>query len=168
MTHCPREEDVLDTVAARRWPERCDAGLAAHLRDCAACADLAAVAAALLEDHESAWQEARVPSPALVWWRAQARAREEAARAAARPIAFAQGAAATCAVWGAVWLLRAFGPVPLDWRGWLTRTAETLPDVSGLTASVPGGLPLLAAAAGSLLVLPLLLFVVVRAVLGEE
>jgi hypothetical protein len=42
--------------------------------------DLTAAAAALLNEHESAWGEARVPASGVVWWRAQVRAREEAAR----------------------------------------------------------------------------------------
>ncbi len=42
------------------------------------------------EEYEAATRQARVPPPELVWIRAQLRAREEAARKAARPIVFAQ------------------------------------------------------------------------------
>ncbi|MGE3402878.1 MAG: hypothetical protein AB7K63_09845 [Vicinamibacterales bacterium] len=43
-------------------------------------------------------QEARVPAPGQVWWRAAMRSRAEAARAAERPLTWSQGLAAACAV----------------------------------------------------------------------
>ena len=52
------------------------------------------------------------------------RGREEAARAAARPIAFVQGIAASCAIWVAISLVRAFPPAAPDWRTWIA-TANT-------------------------------------------
>ena len=84
-----------------------------------------------------------MPPSGIVWWTAQVRAREEAARAAARPIAFVQGVAASCAVWLAVAILRAL-PMPAapDWRSWVaiisTAAPISLPDAS-ILASVPFG-----------------------------
>jgi hypothetical protein len=155
---CSREQDVLDTLAANRWPAKCEPDLEAHLQTCAVCADLVIVARALLDEHECAWAAARVPPSALVWWRAQVRGREEAARAAARPIAFVQGIAASCAVWIAVSLVRAFPPAPPDWRSWVTAGMKTVPDVAALAAAVPGGVPVLVGAAASLLLSSLVLF----------
>jgi hypothetical protein len=88
-TECPREQEVLDVVASRRWPERVEIDLRRHVATCSICADLLEVAAIFAEDHELASAEARVPPPAVVWWKAQMRARQEAARTAARPIAVA-------------------------------------------------------------------------------
>src|SRR6266545_4783902 len=104
---CEREQDVLDTLAAQRWPARCDDDLRAHVGTCGICADLVEVAGALLDDHDITYQDARIPPSGIVWWRAQLRAREEDARAAARPIAFIQGVAASVALWVVVTLLRA-------------------------------------------------------------
>ena len=42
-------------------------------------------------------EDATVPSPAIVWWRAQAQARREAMEQASRPISVVQGIAAACA-----------------------------------------------------------------------
>src|SRR5438105_735678 len=64
---CPREQDILEAVAAGHWPQGCDAELRAHVEACPACADLATVAGALHEERQHAWQEARVPSAARVW-----------------------------------------------------------------------------------------------------
>jgi hypothetical protein len=110
---CRREQDVLDAIAAERWPDRCDAELSAHVAGCAICTDVAAVARAFREEHEAAWRDARVPPSGRVWWRAEMRARQEAARKAAEPITVVQGIAGACAagivaaligiVWPAVW-----------------------------------------------------------------
>jgi hypothetical protein len=141
---CDREQDVLDALSAGRWPDRCDADLRAHVESCGLCTDLAEVATALLDDHDSAWREARVPPSGVVWWRAQLRAREEAARAAGRPLAFIQGVAASFALWLVVALVRAVPPGYLStWRGWgaaaIPYVTSSLPDVARLTAAIPLG-----------------------------
>lgn len=88
---CPREVEVLEALASRRWPERADPALLAHVASCPVCADVAQVAAALHQDRHCAMAEAgRVPSADSVWFRAQARARADASRQAARPIAVMQ------------------------------------------------------------------------------
>jgi hypothetical protein len=87
---CPREADVIDAIAAHRWPERADQELRAHVASCAICADVAEVAAAMSVEHEAASSEVVLPPADLVWLRAQARARAAAAREAARPIAIMQ------------------------------------------------------------------------------
>ena len=88
---CARETDVIDAIASRRWPERAAAELRSHVARCAICADVAEVASAITADHETAlFEAADVPPADLVWFRAQARARAEASRQAARPIAVMQ------------------------------------------------------------------------------
>jgi hypothetical protein len=95
---CLREVDVIDAIASRRWPARADAGLRAHVAACDVCADVAAVASALHEEQEATWADAAtLPSAQVVWFRAQARARAEAARRAARPIAIMQALGFACA-----------------------------------------------------------------------
>ena len=61
--------------------------------DCPECGPLVALAEEIRREFEHTRQHARVPTPEIVWWRAQMRAREEAARAAARPILFTQALA---------------------------------------------------------------------------
>ncbi|HTH03405.1 MAG TPA: hypothetical protein VL882_24185 [Vicinamibacterales bacterium] len=137
---CDREQDVLDAVAAGRWPERCGADLRGHVNACAVCADLADVAVAVVDDREQAWTEASIPSAGLVWWRAQLRAREDAARAAGRPVAFIQGVAASVAVWLIVSLLRALPSGYFSaWRAWVSSAlpAVTMHELARVTATVP-------------------------------
>jgi hypothetical protein len=142
MTSCEYEQDVLDAVGSGRWPGRCNEELRGHVSACAVCSDLAEVAAAVVDDRDAAWSEARVPSAGIVWWRAQLRAREEAARAAGRPVAFIQGVAASVALWLIVSLVRALPADYLaEWRTWvigaLPSFSVTMADVAHVTATVP-------------------------------
>ena len=61
--------------------------------DCPECAEAAVLARLVREEFELTQHQARVPTPEIVWWRAQMRAREEAERAAARPILLSQALA---------------------------------------------------------------------------
>jgi hypothetical protein len=140
--YCEREQDVLDAVTSGRWPARGDEELRAHVTACDVCSDLAEVAAAVIDDRDAAWTQARVPSAGMVWWRAQLRAREDAARAAGRPVAFIQGVAASVALWLIVSLVRALPAEYLsNWRTWVSSVvpsfAFTMADVARVTAAVP-------------------------------
>jgi hypothetical protein len=141
MTYeCAREQDVLDALSAARWPDRCDEDLQTHVRGCAICRDLADAAAALLDDRDAASNGARLPPSGVVWWRAQLRGREEAARAAARPLAFIQGVAASAAVSIAVAVFRAIpGEYVREWRTWIGAVLPSvpLPDFSHVAAALP-------------------------------
>ncbi len=86
---CPCERDVLDLVAIGQWPSRADATLRAHAAECAICKEVAAVATVVREWADDP-QPVKVPDAAVVWYRAQVRAREEAARRASRPVLAAQ------------------------------------------------------------------------------
>jgi hypothetical protein len=164
---CIREEDVLDAIASSRWPSRCDEELRTHVRNCAVCADLAEVAEAFVTDRDVARSEARVPSAGVVWWRAQLRAREAAARAAGRPVAFIQGIAASVAVWLVVALFRAIpADYVTDWRTWaaglLPSVKITMADVARIASTVPFAVVVIIGA--SLLLAPLAIYLAV----GDE
>jgi hypothetical protein len=97
-TDCPRESDVLDAIASHRWPDRADEELRTHVATCAVCADVASVAGAFAHDLEAAATEAMpLASADVVWFRAHARAKAEATRQAARPIAVMQAIGFACA-----------------------------------------------------------------------
>jgi hypothetical protein len=103
---------VLDALASGRWPARCDEDLRAHVAGCQVCRDIADAVAPLFHARDQMWDVIRVPAAGTVWWRAQTRARLEAARVAASPITVAEIAGASAAVlvlaavlWaGAAWL----------------------------------------------------------------
>ena len=94
---CTREAELWEAVAAGRWPLPAGEELSLHVTSCRSCSELVSVTAALIADGSAARRDAVVPSAAIVWWRAQMRARQEAARAITRPITFVQGLAIACA-----------------------------------------------------------------------
>lgn len=94
---CHREDAVL--AAALETPRApLSDELAAHLAQCDDCRNLHTIASALHDDHAAALADARVPSAGQTWWRAELRARQEAAALAARPITVVSGLAAACLV----------------------------------------------------------------------
>jgi hypothetical protein len=98
LAECRRECEVVEAVGCGRWPEHCAGDLRDHVESCAVCSQVLEVALALHDDREAAYQHADVPSAGLVWWRAELRARQEALRAASRPITFVQALGVAAAV----------------------------------------------------------------------
>lgn len=115
---CPREQDVLDAVRSGRWPHR-DPELRSHVAGCGLCADLADVAAACAVEQDAAWIDtSHVPLSEVVWWRAQVRARTEAARAASQPIVWTETLGLIMAVAGVI----ALGGHAESTMAWATST----------------------------------------------
>lgn len=119
MKECAHEREVLDLVLSERWPDRCDPDMVAHAAGCGVCGEVVAVAMAMREDEArveagiiaaSPRHQSVVPDATLVWWRAQLRAHEDAARKAARPIAMVQGIGIGIGLVAAVSLGRASWP----------------------------------------------------------
>jgi hypothetical protein len=127
---CAREQDVLDALAARRWPARSDAGLVAHVAQCSICSDMVAVIQPLTEAEEELWPTIQVPSAATVWWRAQLRARQEAARRASRPMTIVHAAASIAALAVMVSVLYVAGP-------WVRTFSFSLPALPSIPFTLP-------------------------------
>ena len=142
---CCREEDVLDALSSGRWPERADGELRAHVAGCAVCGDVVDVASAVLALDGSSQAdrgEMHIPSSAVMWWRAQMRARQEAARTAAKPVAVAH----VVAFVSAVVLVAGTTVALLPWLGsvlgeWVNGARTVAADVaaSGAPAFLAGG-----------------------------
>lgn len=64
--------------------------LEAHVRECAACAELHTVASAFLDERADAIAEAPVPSSGTMWWRMRIRQRHEAAARVQRSLLVGQ------------------------------------------------------------------------------
>ena len=127
---CPREQDVLDAIAARRWPARCDAELRDHVATCSICTDFVEVVEPLTVARDDMWPEIQVPSSATVWWRAQLRARQEAERKASRPITVVQVAASIVA-------LVVIAAASYAVRPWMPAFRFPRPEWPALNVSVP-------------------------------
>ena len=166
-SECAREQDVMDAVAAGRWPVRpgvhADAELREHVAACPVCGDLAPVFAALAVEGEAAWDDGTVPPANLVWWRAQVRARDEASRRAARPIAVVQGAAVSLLIAAALALLPLAWPLlgtaaasATELSAWFTPRAAAVS--SAFTLVTGSAAPVLPFAVASVLLAPILLY----------
>ncbi len=130
---CSCERDVLDLVAIGQWPSRADETLRAHVAACATCAEVASVAAVVRDwanqtDATDAARPVAVPDASVVWYRAQVRAREDAARRASRPLLVAQLFAVATVALAVFWI----GP-----NLSLSMPALPMPDLSAWWAAVP-------------------------------
>jgi hypothetical protein len=138
---CIREQEVLDALAADATCEEWSDDLRAHVDACAICGDVVAVALPLLQEHQQAVEGAQPPSSGIVWWRAQMRARQEAARAATRPITVVQALAVVSGTALFLMLLSATAPTLSGWFGGLSTFSRlgdffALPQVE-LTSLMP-------------------------------
>lgn len=124
---CSCERDVLDLVAVGQWPARADETLRAHVAGCETCAEVASIASVVRDwaNETDAAGPVKVPDASVVWYRAQVRAREDAARRASRPLLVAQLFAVATVALAVFWM----GP-SLSW-------SPSLPDVSGWWAALP-------------------------------
>lgn len=113
--------------------------------DCPQCGPLVRLAREVCEEFERTRVEARIPTPEIVWWRAQMRAREDAARRVARPILFTQ-ALSIAALLGLL----------ISLAGRLTLPSLAFDEVS-LATSLPL-VPVAVAAACCLIVAPIALY----------
>jgi len=97
-------------------------------------AEIAAIVAeAIAAEAAQARREAAPPSSAIVWWRAQMRARQEAARAAERPITIVHGLAIACFCGLALSLAGTLIASVRGSAGWLSNLYASL---TGLAASL--------------------------------
>jgi predicted anti-sigma-YlaC factor YlaD len=138
MSDCPREQEALELVRAGRWPNGCDEELRAHVAACADCGGSVQVASLMASESNAAMRTAHVPGSGLVWWRVQRRAREEAARTAARLVTAVQavtvtiGIAAAVSIAGADTVSHVLASVPKEVMSVIPQW--TTPVLLGLTA----------------------------------
>jgi hypothetical protein len=165
VMECHREADVLEGLSADATLESWSADLRSHARTCSICSDIVAVALPLLQEHHASVEDAHPPSSGIVWWRAQMRARHEAARVATRPITVVQGVAVVSATALFMMLLSAAGPTVFGWFGGVTLFSGfgemfRLPEIElpALMPSTNMGLLLAAACAVCLLAGPLAVY----------
>jgi hypothetical protein len=119
---CPHESEIVDAIAAGEWPQAAPGELRAHAETCPVCADLALAASALHEEAASAPATMALPSAGQVWWRAELRARHEAARLAQRPVIAVQVVAGVVCLAA---LLTGFRAIAPEAWAWLTHTVAS-------------------------------------------
>jgi hypothetical protein len=123
---CDREDEVLMIVSTGRWPKAAPVELREHADHCQVCRELGLAAASIGDETEVSLPN--LPSSGTVWWRAQLRARQEAARQVVRPITAVQmlAFAAIVGVAGAV-----FGATTQWFQRGLRTLARTIAEGAG-------------------------------------
>ena len=96
----------------------------------------AIVVEAIAAEAALARAEAAPPSSAIVWWRAQMRARQEAARAAGRPISIVHGFAIACAAGLALSLIGSAMAGVRGSSGWLVDVYRSFSTTAAPLASI--------------------------------
>ncbi|HEX8173309.1 MAG TPA: hypothetical protein VF824_22435 [Thermoanaerobaculia bacterium] len=136
---CEREDELLDALG-RGYVA---AELESHLAACRDCAELRAVAGALLDERIHAVQQAAVPSAGSMWWRIQTRTRQDAAAAARRALLIGQAATLLIAL--------ALGTSYFGFRA----ATGLVSDVHALVAAVRVSTPLMIALAAWIVAAPI-------------
>jgi hypothetical protein len=114
---CVRERELVNAMTRESWPGNDVSNLRGHAQQCASCREVLELIQALRADRDAALSDAHLPSASYVWWRAQVRARLEAAHEAERPITVAQVLASVALVTLAIsaggigWLIARGGTV---------------------------------------------------------
>jgi hypothetical protein len=171
-TLCPRETGIAELVLAPRGLDALTDEHRQHIESCDDCRELIEVMGMLREDHARIAHDVTVPAAGQVWWRAAVRARLEVAQAAARPVAWVQGATGatllgvTCAALMLMWpSLRRL--VSLAWAQALDMWgASTLAALPPMFSAVEHSLPLALVVIGTIVLMPLL--VLYFALAGED
>ena len=141
---CPREQEVVDAMLASGQLAEAS-GLPQHVAGCASCRELQEVMT-MLRPEQARFDDVSLPASGQIWWRAAVRARMEAARAAARPVGWAQGATAAslfgilCAATVLAWpfIQRVFDATAGRLSAGLDTSAlQSLPVMSAIQGSLP-------------------------------
>jgi hypothetical protein len=87
---CSGEKELAVVLAKGQWPHACPEELRIHVSACRSCADLVLVTGTFQSARNSSIDSAHLPSPGVLWWRAQLRRRNQAIERVGKPILFAQ------------------------------------------------------------------------------
>jgi hypothetical protein len=115
MTTCERETDLLDAIGRGEWPAPAGDALRAHVESCASCRELSDLVILFREERDGERAAAVVPSAGQVWWRAELRARFEAAQRVQRPMTIVQAVAAAACVGVLLALAGVLWPLVSTW-----------------------------------------------------
>jgi len=87
---CSREEELRTLLKQGHWPQASTVDLQAHVAACRSCSETVLVTATFQASRTHTAAVAVLPSPGLLWWRAQLRRRNTNMERIARPLLGAQ------------------------------------------------------------------------------
>jgi hypothetical protein len=116
---CVHEKEVADLLARGHYPQACTSELQAHVSTCRSCADLILVTGVFQAARTQTAAAANLPSPGMLWWRAQLRRRNAAVERIGKPILGAQIFAFSVSLLFAIGFLATQATHGLRWLSWV-------------------------------------------------
>jgi hypothetical protein len=119
LRSCSHEKEVAELLARGHYPQACTLELRTHIDACRSCADMVLVTRAFQTARVQTAAAANLPSPGLLWWRAQLRRRNAAVERIGKPILGAQIFALSVGIVFAIGFLATQATHGLHWLTWL-------------------------------------------------
>jgi hypothetical protein len=119
LKSCSFEKEIAPLLTRGQWPQAGTPELRAHVSSCSSCADLVLVTLAFQSARASAAAVPNLPSPGVLWWRAQLRRRNAAVERVGRPMLGAQIFAMSITLLLVVGLVISQATQGLRWLSWL-------------------------------------------------
>lgn len=82
---CSRADELAAELKAGHLQDAWDPSLREHVENCRHCSDVIVVTQALKGARSESVESAHIPSPSMLWWRAQLRRRNEALERISKP-----------------------------------------------------------------------------------
>jgi hypothetical protein len=124
---CSYEKEVAEALKSGHWPDGCGRELRGHVETCGSCSDFVLVTEAFqrARTESVSSQESLPTSPGFLWWRAQLRSRNEAAKKISTPITIAQIFAWLVTLLSMAILVASQYRHGLRWEGWWSELAPS-------------------------------------------
>lgn len=120
---CPRQHEVRAALRQRRWAEQAHSELHMHVESCASCKELLLLTQTLQQARQEVMSMAQLPSPGLLWWKAQIRRRQKLIERAEKPVAFFEVLAIAATLLVIVTVAISERSTMANWLGSLANTA---------------------------------------------
>jgi hypothetical protein len=125
LRSCPHEPEIRQLLDCGHWPQACTPELRSHVENCRACSDLVLVTQAFRSARVTSAQAANLPSPGVIWWRAQLRRRNAAVERMNKPILGAQIFAFSITLVIAVVFAISQAKQSMHWLSWLASLVQS-------------------------------------------
>jgi hypothetical protein len=122
---CLHEKELSALLALGHYPNACPPELRDHVTACRSCSELVLVTHAFQTARTQTAATANLPSPGLLWWRAQLRRRNAAVERVGKPILGANIFALSVMSLFAIAFLATQATSGLRWLSWFTQLPQT-------------------------------------------
>ena len=118
---CLHEKELTSLLTLGHYPNACSPELRDHVNTCRSCSELVLVTLTFQTARAQTASAANLPSPGLLWWRAQLRRRNAAVERVGKPILGANIFALSVMSLFAIAFLATQATSGLRWLSWFTQ-----------------------------------------------